>query len=75
MVIAVADEFYENSMVTFVSRHNSPERTEFHLINVVETNLLNNPLLLPMDVVSDLRDYDRRDASIIIPSVGSKIIR
>ncbi len=65
VVVAAADELYGDAMVAFVKQHLWPERTEFHVVSVLEPNLLDNPLLLP-ELAETIAGEDRLAARMLL---------
>lgn len=73
VLIAVRDEVFGKAMIDFVANHHWPERTQFHVVSVIEPNTLKNPLLLPQEVIDDITRDEQQSAQKLLDYMARRI--
>lgn len=73
VVIAARDELFGKSILKFVKNYRWPEKTEFHIIFVIEPNSWKNPMLLPKEAIEDLTEDELESAREVLEYMARHI--
>jgi nucleotide-binding universal stress UspA family protein len=59
VIVAAHDQMFSDTLLDFLKHHQWPERTQMHVIHVIEDNPLKKPAILPQDVIDDLTEEEQ----------------
>lgn len=75
VLIAVRDELFGSAILDFVRKHSWPEKTQFHLVYVIEPNPLKSSLIIPLEVAREIEKDEKASGKQVLDFMARSIYK